>query len=170
MNNLVCKSMLIIALILTVISLVTPNWVKETVNIPKTIWSPAMKETINIGLFSVCADDQNGTRICSSSNSTSKVKLARNLIMLSILLLIVALVMNLMSEKNPKNETVKMIGMGCYILGLISMIVGIVTFTQDVPQSTPDNKYSYDFSYYLAIFSVVLTLGAGICNLVHKNK
>lgn len=164
MNNLLCKSMLIIAIILALISLVTPNWVKESVNII------GVKGTGNIGLFSACAIEQNGNRICTSGNPDSKIKLARNLIMLSILLLIVGLVMNLMSEKDPKNEPVKMIGMGCYILGLISMIVGIVTFTQDVPTSTPGNKYSYDFSYYLAIVSVVLTLGAGICNLVHKNK
>lgn len=163
MNNLFCKSMLIIAIILALISLVTRNWVKQSVN-------GGVKGTGNIGLFSACAIEQNGNRICTSGNPDSKIKLARNLIMLSILLLIVALVMHIMSEKNPNNEPVKMIGMGCYILGLISMIVGIVTFTQDVPTSTPGNKYSYDFSYYLAIVSVVLTLGAGICNLVHKNK
>lgn len=166
MNNLVCKSMLIIALILAIISLVTPNWVKESVNMPGI----GVKGTGNIGLFSECATDRNGNRSCISSNPDNKIKLARNLIMLSILLLIVALVMNIMSEQNPNNEPVKMIGMGCYILALISMIVGIVTFTQDVPTSTPGNKYSYDFSYYLAIVSVVLTLGAGICNLVHKTK
>ena len=170
MNNVVCKSMLIIALLLALISLVTRNWVKKRVNIPAKGIFPAMKGTGNIGLFSSCGTDQNGNRSCTSANPDSKIKLARNLMMLSVLLLVVALIMNIMSEKNPGNEALKMIGMGCYILGLISMIVGIVTFTQDVPTSTPGNKYSYDFSYYFAILSVVLTLGSGICNFVHKTK
>jgi predicted membrane channel-forming protein YqfA (hemolysin III family) len=160
--------MLIIAIILTIISLVTPNWIKESV---PSCSAPRCAPTGNLGLFSTCiTDPSSGIRTCSSANPPSKIKLARNLIMLSILLLIVALVMNIMSEKNPNNDQVKMIGMICYILGLISIIVGIVTYKQDVPTSTPTIKYSYDFSYYFAIVSVVLTLGAGICNLVHKNK
>ena len=162
MNNLLCKSMLIIAIILAIIALVTPNWGKESVL--------GMTQTGHIGLFSACTTDQSGYRICTSANLDSKIILARNLIMLSILLLIVALVMNFMSEKNPDNKQVKIIGMGCYILGLICMIVGIGSFSADLPPNMFGIKYSYDFSYYLAIVSVVLTLCAGICNLVHKNK
>ena len=165
MANVLCKSMLIIAIILTVISLLTPNWVKSTLE--TTVLGVDVKQSFNIGLFSVCkTDKKDNIRVCISGDPSNKIKIARSLIIFSILLFIVALTTNNMSE----NNTFKMVGMGAYILGLLSMIAGIIIFIQDVPKSTHGDKYSYDFSYYLAIVSVVLTIGAGICNLVHKNK
>lgn len=161
MNNSMSKLILISAIILALISLVTSNWVKESI--------PGTKKSGNIGLFYLClTNPTTGFQVCANPKRDSKIKLARDLIMLSILLLIVTLVMNYMSENNPNNEAVKMIGIVCYIIALISMIVGIVTFTKDVPQNKPNLKYSYDFSYYLAIISIVLILGAGISNFVFK--
>ena len=175
--TVLCKSMLIIAIILAIIALVTPNW--QTLSGNGQVFGQQLEGDVNIGLCSICVDgnwsgsgDTYKDHKCYNMDNSGIVT-ARNLIITSIVLLIFGLIMQFISEKDPNNKIFKVIGMGFYILGLILMISGIIIFMGNDLQKNPLpnlTKLQYGFSYYLAIVSVVLILGSGICNFVHKNK
>ena len=162
MNNLLCKSMLIIAIIISIIALITPNWGTETVTLL------GVSETGTSGLFSQCVPDSNGKMVCSSNTVDSNIKSARVFIIISILLLGLAFGTSVMLDNNPKSEILNIIGMGSYVLGIILMSIGIIMFMNIKPSNTTHLKFSYGYSFYLAIVSVILTISAGVCRIIHK--
>ena len=162
MNNLLCKSILIISIITSIIALITPNWGTETVTLL------GVSETGTSGLFSQCLQNASGKMVCQRGNADNNTKTARVFIIMSILLLGLGLGASIMLDNNPKSEILNIVCMGSYVLGIILISIGIIMFMKTKPDSTTHVNFSYGYSFYLAIISVILAISAGVCKIIHK--
>jgi len=162
MKHILCKTILLISIIFAIISLTTPHWAKATIS------TGNFSASETIGLFTHCDTINKQNTICEESSVTDNIKMARNLIIISILCLVTSLISSCMLDKNPTSQIFHNIGMVSYILGIILMCIGIIMITNTISQNSKQ-KFTYGYSFYTAIMVVILAVSAGVCRIINKN-
>jgi len=156
MHHLLCKSILLLSIILAIVATSTPNWTDGTV----------MNQSVHNGLFTECG----GGSCTTGSTSDPHVKNCQGLAISSIVFLFLALICDFIPLSGFEQQ-LRMVGMASYIIGVILMIACVSLYADKVqPKPSPGEKVSYGYSFYLAIVSLLLTMGAGVCRGIEHKK
>ncbi len=171
MHHILCKTLLLLSILLAIVATATPDWQIATVS------SGSAGGSANMGLFKVCHDSSVGQKDlgkgCSSNfgDDTSSADKARKSCQGLAISAIVFLTLSLACDFIPVNELqhCRLIGAGSFALGVILLIACIALYADKVYQGSASGsmggvtgKYGYGYSFYLAIASLVLALGAGL--------
>ena len=162
MHHLLCKSILLLSIILAIVATSTPNWTD--------VKGPSY---VHRGLFTEC-----GGGTCDSiSDPPDSIKNCQGLAISSIVFLFLALICDFIPLSGFEQQ-LRMVGMASYIIGVILMIACVSLYAdklqseykKDASSAVVSVKVSYGYSFYLAIVSLLLTMGAGVCRGIEHKK
>ena len=158
MHHLLCKSILLLSIILAIVATSTPNWTDEVKG----------SSYGHNGLF--------GEHECKGGPCPTPdvIKNCQGLAISSIVFLFLALICDFIPLSGFEQQ-LRMVGMASYIIGVILMIACVSLYADKAQsmyksQSSMGVKVSYGYSFYLAIVSLLLTMGAGVCRGIEHKK
>ena len=157
MHHILCKTLLLLSIILAVVAMATPDWVKGNGG--------------NAGLFKSCGPGVSGGTVCQTISSDEgdegkAVKHSQGLAISATVFLTLSLACNFIPQKDLKHA--KELCMASLILGVVLLIASVALYATKGPKSEPGASFGY--SYYLAIGAIVLAVFAGVCEVVQKDK
>ena len=177
MHHIICKTLLLLSIILAIVAVSTPDWEVGTAKNKKGTTN------INVGLFKIC----NSSNLSTSGNKSSCNSLpdngsrnneARKSCQGLAISAIVFLTLALACDFIPQNEFEqgRLVGMGAFAIGIVLMIACIALYANQVYRNIKVDsdglsvKTGYGYSFYLAITSLVLATGAGIAGVMSPHK
>ena len=180
MHHIICKTLLLLSIILAIVATATPDWQVGTATLGNNATVGA-----NQGLFKFCVsgkvdilNEENSAAGCHSfpSGVTSADKARKSCSALAVSA-IVFLVVSLACDFIPQNELkyCRLIGLASFAIGVILMIACISLYADKVfkgwAQSSKElsAKSSYGYSFYLAISSLLLAAGSGVASVLKIN-
>ena len=176
MHHLLCKSLLVISIILVIVAMATPDWQLITVGKDTVV-------TMNYGLFQKCGTSKvSGTTGCSSvgddfnHDRQTATRQCQGLAIAAAVSLVLSLVCDFIPIKEFKH--CRLLGGAFYALGLVLLITCIVWYATKAKISSElaqipfiGATVNYGYSFYLAIAAVVLAAASGMCKVIsHKGK
>lgn len=179
MHHLICKTLLVLAILFAIIAIVTPDWQVGTATLDNNDSVSASQ-----GLFKLCVAGQieifgkkSTTSGCHSfpAESTDADKVRRScagLAISSVVFLILSLVSDFIPQKEFKH--CKLVSQGSLMVGIILMITCVSLYGSKVysgwvqSSGALNSKHNYGYSFYLAIASLLLAMGTGIADIMKK--
>ncbi|TNF95133.1 MAG: hypothetical protein EP297_11685 [Gammaproteobacteria bacterium] len=153
MHHILTKTLLLLAIVLAIVSIATPDW---------TLIDLGKNAKGTSGLFRKCGGvEADGTKLSSCQTIHDKVpdlKACQGLAISSVVFLAIALacVFVPMDESKP----CRLVGVGSFLIGLVLMIACVSLYADKVHHSDVlGGKYGY--SFYLMVAAIVLAAGAG---------
>ena len=165
MHHLLCKSILLLSIILAIVATSTPNWTDMK--------GPLLSGHSGLFNATVCFGGNCTTE--SSSDTPDAIKNCQGLAISSIVFLFLALICDFIPLSGFEQQ-LRMVGMASYIIGVILMIACVSLYADKVQSddkkdaSATGGSASYGYSFYLAIVSLLLTMGAGVCRGIEHKK
>ena len=181
MHHILCKTLLLLSILLAIVAIATPDW--QVMTFSAGSGSGSVGGSANMGLFKSCQSGSVGGQKdigkgCSSSfgdDATSAGKARKSCQGLAISA-IVFLTLSLACDFIPLNEFqhCRLIGAGSFALGVILLIACIALYADKVHKGSGSlsgvvtAKSGYGYSFYLAVASLLLALGAGAVGVVAR--
>ena len=159
--------LLIIALVLLIVSVATPEWISADVSIPATDLTPEVNLKTNMGLWEACQGNKqaqickSNTPLTGNTDQDATLNSLRTLSLLSIVLVALAILCCFIC----KNKAPVMI---LICVALLSCISTIGVFAGKVPKTMPKSKEGY--SFWLQVAAACVLLLVFVMKLIVKGK
>ena len=167
MHHIITKTLLLLAIILAIVSMATPDW---------TLVDIVGSTKVNWGLFRVCGGGNvgntkfTGCQTIQDSDKVPDIKACQGLAISSVVFLAIAMACDFV----PLNEfkQCRLVGAGSFLIGLVLMIACVSLYAAKVHHSDAlaGKSGKYGYSFYLMVAAIVLAAGAGGAAVVAHHK
>ena len=165
MHQVLTKTLLLLAIVLAVVSLATPDWVQMTSN---------NGNKMNVGLFQTCLKDGSGHDKCSTlttdSDKSKDIEATRGLMIAAAVMLVLSLGCEFIPVKDF--TMCPLVSAALLVLGLGLMVAALSVYGVKVYKPMHDTlggNMTYGYSYWLGVASLVLAVLAGVSGVLTQS-